>query len=615
MKRILLGLIALAVAGAGYMFFNQPAPPTPTQSVMVAQGQVSGLYTGESRIALFSGIPYAAPPVGDWRWQPPRPASKWQGVRAATEFSPYCAQYVDGLQGFIDRIAAGVGLNWLERKVLAFALSRRTVPPRSEDCLYLNIRTGNLDKEKLQPVMVWVHGGSHRTGSGANDLYQTNALVRRDVVLVTINYRLGPFGYLAHPALSAESPQGASGNYGLLDQMAALQWVRANIEAFGGDPSNITVFGESAGSQSISEIMASPMGKGLFDKAIMESGSSSHMRRHLKQAVPGAMSSEAAGVAFLDDLVADSANASVADLRAISTSALEAQIPQKSELLNYFLPTVDGWVLPGLIGGAIVDGTISHVPVLAGYNANEGTLFYERFQSPTILQYPLPDDYQTRLGVVKEVFGEEGGSRLAEIYGLDDSASFDQGAADMLGDDLFGVHMRLMAKSTYAAGKPVWLYFFSRVPSSKNQTLGSFHASEIPFVFDSHNLLLRASKADHVLTEKLGAYWTNFAKTGNPNGTDQRNTDLPDWPAWTPQNDEWQDLAHQVAVIKGNRAEKLDLIEAGYRRKIEEARDPEGMIAAQQAAAMQPTPLSSNSPPLRSVLEGAAEPEAMRPAE
>ena len=561
MKWVLMGLgaiaalIALAYGGIVWAI-TKPAPELePGAIVTLAQGDVQGGVDRQNdAIQQFNALPFAAPPVGDLRWRAPGEPVAWEGVRDGRAFGAECMQSRAGSAEFLDDILNGMGLNALQRHLAKIALQSGPPPLESEDCLFLNVRTANLGGETLQPVMVWIHGGSHQSGAGSQGLYQANQLVENGVVLVTINYRLGAFGYIAHPALSADDPRGVSGNYGLLDQVAALDWVRGNIEAFGGDPNNVTIFGESAGAQSVTEIMATPLSEGLFHKAILQSGASTYNANGLTTTIEGRLTMHEAGLDFFDGLVA--ADASAEDLRALSAEEIIAHIPNKTHLGGYALPTVDGVVLPKLIGEAIGDGSVHNVPILAGYNADEATLFYDSIQKPTVLVPDFPSDLQDRLALLTEIYGDADAARLIELYGLDDPETYQKAETDMLGDDLFGVHMRHLAAKNTAEGQPSYLYHFTRVPPYKSQTLGAFHASEIFFVFDSHSPLGGLTDDDKTLTTAMGQYWTNFAKTGDPNAEG-----LVDWPRYEAALDQWMTFNPSIEVKQGVRAEKLDIME------------------------------------------------------
>ena len=571
-------IVIVALAAGGLWFLSRPAPPLePSPAITLTTGDISGGWADpDQTIAVYNGIPFAAPPVGDNRWRPPGDALSWSGVRDGRAFGAECLQHRDGTAEFLADLMRGHGLGWAKLQLARVFVAMAPPPVESEDCLFLNVRTANLGQTDLQPVMVWIHGGSHQTGAGSTELYQANGLVEKGTVVVTINYRLGPFGYLAHPALSADSETGTSGNYGLLDQIKALEWVEANIAAFGGDPNNVTIFGESAGAQSVSELMASPLANGLYDKAILQSGASTYNRIHLAAEIETTKSAESVGETFLMPLLGDDAlSASAPELRALPAEAILARIPETPELTGYFLPNVDGWVLPRMIGDVIADGSALSVPVLAGYNADEATLFYGSIQAPTVLHAgPFPEEHGERLATLQDLYGEERTERLINLYDLKTDDTWDMGATDMLGDDLFGVHMRFLGAANARAGLPTWLYFFSRTPPSPTQTLGAFHASEIPFVFDSHIEFLGFTDADASLTDIMTTYWTNFARTGNPN-----SAGVPAWPAYTPEGDEWMHLAHDIETISGLREDKLDIMESLLVEKLEVSKEISAQLA------------------------------------
>lgn len=568
MKRLLIilaGLAALlAVAYFGLIWMiTKPAPPLEKGPVFtLTQGQIqAGIDHDDDEILQINGIPFAGDAGGDMRWRPPTAPASWDGVRDGREFGAECMQSRAGSGEFLNDLLNGMGLNAVQRHLASIALESGPPPVESEDCLFLNVRTANAGKDDLQPVMVWIHGGSHQSGAGSQSIYQANQLVANGVVLVTINYRLGVFGYIAHPALSADDPRGVSGNYGLLDQVAALAWVRDNIEVFGGDPNNVTIFGESAGAQSVTEIMATPLSAGLFHKAVLQSGSSSYNANGLTTAIDGRLTMHEAGLEFFDGLAA--ADASAADLRALKAADIIAHIPNKMHLGGYALPTVDGVVIPKLIGEAIGDGSIHNMPILAGYNADEATLFYPSIQKPTVLVPDFPESLDDRLTLLSDIYGDADAAALIRLYGLDDPDTFEKAETDMLGDDLFGVHMRYLAAANVAQGEPTYLYHFTRAPPSKTQTIGAFHASEIFFVFGSHSPLAGLTDEDEALTEAMGLYWTNFAKTGNPNGAG-----LPDWPSYDPSSDQWMTFNPSIDVKTRIRAEKLDIMERALTTRI-----------------------------------------------
>lgn len=342
---VLLAVAILVLTATGVAAITDP--------VRVEQGQLAGANGSSADMRVYRGIPFAAPPVGDLRWKAPQPAAKWQGVRQATEFSNAC---------------------WQTQYPAAAAIYQAKLPPLSEDCLYLNIWTPAKSAKDRLPVMVWIHGGGFTRGFAGTRSYDGEVLARKGAVIVTINYRLGIFGFFAHPVLSAESGHHASGNYALLDQIAALQWVQKNIAAFGGDPTRVTIFGESAGSWAVNALMASPLAEGLFHRAIGESGGSFSPMKTLAEA-------EKEGeklTASLAPLPAAAAKTEAAD-KPESQSILKALRAKLAEELlkasdaETVRPMVDGWVLPEDVATIFAQGKQNDVPLIIGYNADEGT--------------------------------------------------------------------------------------------------------------------------------------------------------------------------------------------------------------------------------------------------
>lgn len=281
--------------------------------------------------------------------------------------------------------------------------------------------------------------------------------------------------------------------------------------------------------------------------------------------------------------------AGAAELRNLPAEAILAQIPEMPQAAPYFLPNVDGWVLPQMIGERIQDGSALRVPILAGYNADEGTLFYdEALGKPTVLTPgPFPAAHEDRLSLLEEIYGTENANALRALYKLGEEKSWDKGATDMLGDDIFGVHMRYLGRANANKGLPTWLYFFTRTPASPKQTLGAFHASELAFVFDSHNTFLEANAADFALTDAMGSYWTNFAKTGNPNGPG-----VPQWPAYQSANDEWMHLSHTIEPWTGVRVAKLDIMTQTLEKKLADSID----ISKRVRPSLRPSPEATGLP-------------------
>lgn len=534
--------------------------------IQTPQGLIQGVQSSAG-IQNFKAIPYAAPPIGELRWRPPATAPSWDGVRDAREFSATCMQATDEGNGFFKRIIEGHGLSGFKNFLIDRVVASMATAEMSEDCLYLNVRTPNITaegqvKSAPLPVMVWIHGGAHQFGSGDTAYYQSDALPERGVIVVTINYRLAALGYMSHPALSKDDPRGVSGNYGTLDQMQALKWVRDNIAAYGGDPENVTIFGESAGGWSVTELMASPLAKGLFHKAIAQSGASTyHLGQKDKDPV-GWVSGYAAGKLMEDALGLD--DPSAADLRAVSAADIvKAATPA---MYDGFHHVRDGVVFPKNVGSSFRDGSFNAVPFLTGYNTDEATLFFPDDPQPTVWAEDFPREGRANMiDALAPHFGDQS-ETVIDLYGLDAENNFDSAGMAMMGDEIFGVNVRYAARQNEAAGQPSYTYSFARIPPSKKQTLGAFHAAEIPFVFGSHEEILGFSDSDAALTDLMQSYWVNFAKSGNPNGEG-----LPNWPAHAGEN--WMQFGGNNDVPTGAitdfRKAKLDALETGLLRKLD----------------------------------------------
>jgi para-nitrobenzyl esterase len=523
----------------------------------VEQGRLSGLWqeTDKDLLAVFRGVPFAAPPLDQLRWAGPASPLPWSNEKDGTEFGAQCMQS-SSLSLFTESLIRGQGLPESEAQAIISALASRTPSPMSEDCLFLNLTTPNMAPEKNLPVMVWFHGGSHQTGTASSPTYQSTRLPQQGIVLVTANYRLGPFGYLAHPALSANDPNGVSSNYGILDQIAALKWIKNNVAAFGGDPDNVTIFGESAGAQAVSELIASPLADGLYHKAIMQSGVYSWHPIGLKHGFRGIPSAEVIGQSFFTLNGLATMTASAAELRAISSDAILNAAISDRRFLGAFLPVADGYVQPDRVLNLILDEKTAPVPILLGYNADEGSLFYQWYQRATRMNHEFPNELPARLARFREVFSDDA-EMLIQAYGLDEPERYKYGEADMLGDDSYGVHTRLLADAHAMRELPVYVYQFRRTPPRVGQTAGAHHAAEIPFVFDTHYLPINPT--GNRLTDTMVAYWTNFAKYGDPN-----SDAIPEWPAYDTKTKRWMILDNEISVEADVRKEKLDAIENAY---------------------------------------------------
>jgi para-nitrobenzyl esterase len=459
------------------------------------KGTVEGDYTADHKVIAFKGIPFAAPPVGDLRWKPPVPAAAWNGVRAAKDFGYRCPQsaiYNDMV--FHDRGA-------------------------SEDCLNLNVWAPVDAKPGSLPVMVWIYGGGYVTGGTSEYRQNGEVLAHRNVVVVSMNYRLGIFGFMVHPELTAESPHHASGNYGLMDIAAALEWVKHNIAAFGGDPKNVTIFGESAGSFAVSTIMASPLSKRLINKAIGESGGALYSSGLNYQSLS---EREQRDSSFMQTTFGIT---KLAELRHISTDDLVRAVSAKTTPPPpRFGPDVDGYFLPDTIPHIYAAGQQAHVPLIAGWNADEG-------RDRAINANPKTSAATFIAQAEKDFPGRS--REFLSLYpvGSDDEAF--NSAADFAGDKFIAYSTWRWLEAHVATGKsPVYHYFFTLgSPGDKNHSanMGAFHSDEIEYVFGVLDSRPQAvwRPEDRKLSDQMMEYWTNFARSGDPNGPG-----LPKWPVY-----------------------------------------------------------------------------------
>ena len=480
--------------------------------VKIDTGLITGVEGSIPQVRIYKGIPFAAPPVGELRWKAPRAASRWDGVRAADKFGPVCMQR---------RTANG---NNADRAM-------------SEDCLYLNVYTAAASPKDRLPVMVWIHGGALTAGAGS--IYNGEELAKKGVVVVTVNYRLGAFGFFAHPELTKESDRNASGNYGLMDQLAALEWVERNIAAFGGDVKRVTIFGESAGSWSTNMLMATPLAHGLYERVIGESGAEFARVRTLADA-------EQAGVKFAQSMGADSIEA----LRAKPAEEVRAKQG------GYLGPDVDGYVLPENVYTIFAKGKQNDVPLLIGSNSDEGTMF-----TPATVK---ADAFRERN---EKRYGPDA-SAFFKIYPFTNDEEAHAASAAAMRDQTFGWEMRTWARMETKTGKSkTYLYFFSRVPPGPNAArMGAYHSSEIAYVFNNVNGGPNPQSrpwedVDHKLADLMSSYWVNFAATGDPNGKG-----LLKWPAYHEKNDLVMGFGDQVKVMPVPHKAALDFLDAYFER-------------------------------------------------
>ncbi|MTB51402.1 carboxylesterase/lipase family protein [Lewinella sp. W8] len=459
-----------------------------TPIVSTDYGKVQGTQT-ESGLQVFRGIPFAAPPVGHLRWRAPQPPTAWEGIRPCDSWGPSPMQ------------AKPVPFLFWSQEFL--------IPeePISEDCLYLNVWTGAKKPEEQRPVFVYIYGGGFRSGGSACPIYDGEAMAEKGVVFVSINYRVGIFGFLAHPELSKESDNGVSGNYALLDMIAALHWVQDNIAAFGGDPDNVTIAGQSAGAFAVSYLTASPLASGLFHRAIAQSGGSFASSALTP---PVTLSdAEKAGLQFQSRMNCEN----LTELRAKKAEDL---LMDRAALIS---PNIDGHVLPALNAEIYRNGQHHDVPLLIGWNKDDRVM---------IGGPPPATEFRANLN---DRFGELASEALS-VYPARTEEEAAQSHFDLGRDQTFGVQVYAWAKIQDQYGQsPVYVYNFNRgLPAYTPETAyGAFHSGEIVYAYDNLHTLDRPWEAvDQKIATDMSAYWVNFATTGNPNGKG-----LPRWSPFT----------------------------------------------------------------------------------
>lgn len=446
--------------------------------VRVTGGEIRGRLVDGG--AAFKKIPYARPPLGELRWRAPQPVAPWSGIREAAAFSVACTQLSEG---------------W----------NRRLVEDSGEDCLYLNVATPEWPPKGKHPVFVWIHGGSNTAGSGEAAGFDQRTLVRRGLVLVTINYRLGALGFLVHPEL------GSSGNFGLMDQIAALQWVRKNIAKFGGDPSNVTAAGESAGAFDISLLMTSPLAKGLFQRAIVESGAASGFNWPMTAAHAEANGRKLGTIRYLRTL----------GPREILQAAKDSSNNDRTGLQT----SVDGYVLPRPPAVVFAEGLQARVPMITGSNAQEtgGDMPAERLRE-----------------AIQKAYGNLA-DRALKLYGSPDLL-YGVPGRQWTTDLEFRCPSAAQALAHAAAGNVTYEYEFERPLPGQTAT---FHSSELNFVFGTWGENVKLAPEDRKLSEQVQAYWANFARSGDPNGEG-----LPAWPKFTVKSQDYMAFTDNGAVAK-----------------------------------------------------------------
>ncbi len=556
-KYLSLALASFCSVIVSLVFASDSTDETADESELVVQtasGAVKGAYSSVApEIQTFKGIPFAAPPVGDLRWRNPQPVTAWTDVRDATEFGSRCYQPT------------------LEQGFYA------TDPqPTSEDCLYLNVWTSSSSNDASMPVMVWIHGGAFIMGSGSETIYNGDRLAQDGVVVVTVNYRLGLMGFFAHPALSAESETGVSGNQGLYDQIAALQWVQDNIAAFGGDPNNVTIFGESAGSISVCYLVATPLSGGLFQKAIGQSGGCFAKHPTLNEsgeeflllATPGVQDTSGYGVgqrvagALSGDADGKSA---IAQMREMSPGEIAAKLVEQQVNVPWRSIYVDGVMFPEQMRLLMSGGDANRVDTIVGSTKDEGVMLW-----PEIPEVPL-EAWESNLRSSAPEYAEQ----LIAAYTEDAEKSTKTATQEMMSDAIFTSEMRTWAQHVENQDKNVFVYVFNHAPplEGMGRSLGAFHGGEIQYVFQSHagenaddGFPELWDTSDREVASMMRRYWVNFAKTGDPNGEG-----LPEWPEYMTSTNQTLAIEQKANVVSDLRKTKLDVHERMMRGGFVEA--------------------------------------------
>jgi len=502
MKKLLVGFTLITA----YSLQAQQADSTTGPTIHTSAGDLRGITEGN--VSSFKGIPYAAPPVGEYRWRPPQPVKAWKGVRDATKYGADCAQM--GFPRGADSISK----------------------TSSEDCLFLNVWAPASAKAGAKlPVMIWIHGGGFVFGSGAFPNFSGSSFTDKGVILVSINYRLGRLGFFAFPALSKEHPEEPKGNYAYMDQIAALKWVKQNIAAFGGNPDNVTIFGESAGGVSVHSLLTIPEANGLFQKAISESGGGRDgvlTGRPINKDSADSyypVSAETIGINFARRYgIEGTGEAALAQLRALTVAQIVdggQESAGQGGPLTYPGPILDGKLVVETAQSAYQAGRQAKVPLIIGSNSAEVPAGFVSARSK--------EDLINLFGNVK--------NEAKSVYDIGDTTSFAKMLTMVNTDKVWAEPARFTARAFTSKGSPAYVYLFSYVSPSMQQMMrfGAAHASEIAYVFDNLTSRNGASVVprDEEVAKMMNAYWINFAKTGDPNGDS-----LPKWPVYRLKSDE-----------------------------------------------------------------------------
>lgn len=496
---------------------------TSAPQVKIDTGTLQGAWgSGASHVAAFLGVPYAAQPVDNLRWKAPQPPPSWPGIREAIKYGPACPQTPSPW------LPEMLGIQKMET---------------NEACLYLNVWTPNLRLAAKLPVMVWIHGGGNVEGA-ANWPPLGSTLAHEGVVVVSLNYRLGVFGFFAYPALAAESPHHVSGNYGHLDQVQALRWVQQNISRFGGDPNNITVFGASSGALDICNLMASPIAAGLFQRAIMQSGVC------VDSVYPTMRQAQTNGELLAKDFGIEPGPGALAALRALPAEKLLLTAAKDDQI--DLEPVVDGWFFPEQPATAFANGKQAKIPVIVGSNNDEVSIFASPLVGGKSNRPKTVDEYRQWL---RREFGPMADKVFAQYPAMSDKDV--PGVFRTMDTDFdFGFGARLLAIEMARIHQPAYLYHFTYVGAGEFAALGAFHSEESMFLSKKYWTTWIHRPYDKTLSNTIMGYWVRFAKTGDPN-----NTALPMWPAYQVSTDLCQELGQRIGAERVPRAERFEVFQ------------------------------------------------------
>ncbi len=477
------------------------------RKVKVEQGELQGIFGWDPRVTVFKGVPYAKPPIGENRWRAPQPPEKWEGVRVADHYGPIAMQSVPGSnpKEFWTREIHPTGTEW----------------DMSEDCLYVNIFTAAETPDDNLPVLFYIHGGGYQGGYPHEVEFDWEHMAKKGIVVVAVTYRLGVFGFLAHPELSAEAPDMPKGNFGIHDQIFAIEWVKRNIKAFGGDPTRITIAGQSAGAGSVQCILASPMAKGLISGAIIESGVAGEFAEGGRRRYT-AEDAEKTGVTFFEN----AGIKSLAEARSLPAEKIMELTRTAFGGFGFrFMPTIDGILSTETAFEAYLGNRHHDVPIIAGYNLGEARGFM-RFGKPASKMEQF-DEYAKRFGDKEEEFRQIANVKTDEdVEKLFDSDAFTGLIAAT----------RMFGYISNSHGRRAYLYEFNAdIPGEDNA--GSYHGAEMWFAYDGLGRCWRPFRGKHYdLARQMSSYWANFVKNGDPNGVDTIGDPLPEWESFTPDN-------------------------------------------------------------------------------